>query len=157
MFLFSLSLVSMGHLIFLSVFFSFSINEGIQCVLFMYSLAMILVLFLYHGPHVVLLHTFCLLCHHSYYVVLLSPALILPDFTGWLENPFVDSNPQKTLFTIHQAPLKIPCALFISTWLHPKAQISPDSSINSPQIWSQWSSLFHIYTLTNIDLITCDS
>ena len=106
-------LVAMGHLIFLNALFFFK-NERKQSMLFTYSLAMLLAFFsltvLSCNPP----HTNWLLCHHPYYTVLLSSPLILPDFTGWLENPFVSCNPPNTISTINQTLPRTPFSLPLS-------------------------------------------
>ena len=56
--------------------------------------------FVSNGPHCNPPHKDSLLCQHPYYTVLLSSPLILSDFIR-LENPFVNSNPPNTIFTIN--------------------------------------------------------
>lgn len=140
--------------------FSFSVNEGTQCVFFTCSLSILLVFsslssfLIHHTFHpwssFSIHHTFCFLYHHSCYTVQLSPPLTLPDFHCMLGKSFVDSNPQETLFLINQALPKIPFAfslsrsLPLSIWLHHIVQINPDSFINSVKFWGHSSPLFHL-------------
>lgn len=91
----------------------------------------------------------CLLCCHPYYMVLLVLHLFsqisLYDWKILLLTP-IDS-----FFPINQAPPKNPSTL--STRLPPKAQINPDFFIDFAQIQSQGAFLFHLYTLSELDLI----
>lgn len=99
----------------------------------------------YHGPQSVFLHTLCLIRYHAYYIVLLNPPLILPDFTIWFKNLFINSSSQNTIFPLIKFFLKFHLLSLSDSldkfWLFHK--FSSDSYPGS--------FLFYLYTLTELD------